>query len=361
VRKLAWDAAAGNLVVGYNLYRADLSQASISFARQNATEPLAATVYSDELTTPGAFRYRLTSVNSAGIESDPGNDVDSPAVAFDVAFTFGKGVLDTPAAIAIDASRDRLVVSDTALHQLHVYDLAGTHKLQLEHYPGGHALDARGLAYNADGTRLYVADGASKGCRILDQDWNLTGKFGTAGKNPGEFESPSAAVVLGDRVLVADASNSTLQVFTPLGVYLSTAATQGTADGLLDAPSVMLLGTGGTVFVSDTNNNRIQTFKAADASFDKVLDYPPADGGPLLAPDGLAQDFRGWLYVSDTGNHRVVVFDSSGKFLFHFGADGALTVEFSTASGPRGMALDQTTGYLYVCDPGNHRIAVFKT
>lgn len=361
VRKLAWDAAPGSLVVGYNLYRADLSQASLSFAKQNANAPLTVTEISDELSAPGAFSYRVTSINSSGIESDPSNEVDSPAVVFDVAFTFGAGVLDTPAAIAIDTSRNRLVVSDTALHELHVYDLAGIHQMNLARYPGGYAMDARGLAYNADGTRLYVADGASKKCLILDQDWSLSGQFGTPGKDPGEFESPSAVVVLGDRVLVADASNSTLQVFTPLGVYLSTAATQGATDGLLDAPSALLLGQGGKVFLSDTNNNRVQLFKAADASFDKVLDYAPADGGPLLAPDGLAEDFRGRLYVSDTGNHRVVVFDSSGKFLFHFGADGALTVEFSIASGPRGMALDQTTGYLYVCDPGNHRIAVFKT
>ena len=36
-------------------------------------------------------------------------------------------------------------------------------------------------------------------------------------------------------------------------------------------------------------------------------------------------------------------------------------MEFSDTTGPRGMALDRATGYLYVCDPGNHRIAVFKT
>lgn len=361
VRKLAWDKATDELVVGYNLYRADVSQASVSFTKLNTNALLTGTVYSDELKATGAFRYRVTSVNSSGIESDPSNEVDSPAVVFDVAFTFGKGVLDTPSALAIDSSRDRLVVADTASHQLHVYDLAGKHQSQLEQYPGGRAMDPRGLAYNADGSGLYVVDGTTQDCRVFDPDWKLTGRFGTPGKDPGEFEAPSAVVVVGDTVLVADSSNSTLQVFTPLGVYLSTAATQGATDGLLDAPSALLLGKGGKVYISDANNNRVQSFKAADVSFDKVLDYTPADGGPLVAPNGLAEDFRGWLYISDTGNHRVVVFDNSGKFLYHFGADGALTVEFSTTSGPRGMAIDKTTGYLYVCDPGNHRIAVFKT
>ncbi len=36
-------------------------------------------------------------------------------------------------------------------------------------------------------------------------------------------------------------------------------------------------------------------------------------------------------------------------------------IEFSPSSGPAGMALDRSTGYLYVSDPGNHRIAVFKS
>ena len=69
--------------------------------------------------------------------------------------------------------------------------------------------------------------------------------------------------------------------------------------------------------------------RARTLAFEKLLEYRPPTAGRCSAPDGLAEDFRGWLYVSDTGNHRVVVFDNSGKFLFHFGADGGLTVEFS--------------------------------
>ncbi len=361
VRQLAWNAASSELVVGYNLYRADLSQASVSFGKVNANAPLTVTLFSDELNSTGAFRYRVTSINSAGLESDPGNEVDSPAVVFDVAFSFGADVLDSPTALALDPAGGRLIVADTALRELHAFALDGRHTRTLHSYPDGNRADPRGLGFNADGSRLYVTDGTLKQCLILDADWKLSGQFGTPGKNAGEFESPAAVLVTADRVLVADATNSTLQAFTPLGVYLRTAATGGSADGQFDAPSALLLGQGARIYAADANNNRVQIFKGGDLAFEKLLDYPPADGGPLLAPDGLAEDFRGWLYVSDTGHHRVDVFDNSGKFLFHFGADGALTVEFSEVTGPRGMALDRATGYLYVCDPGNHRIAVFRT
>jgi DNA-binding beta-propeller fold protein YncE len=31
------------------------------------------------------------------------------------------------------------------------------------------------------------------------------------------------------------------------------------------------------------------------------------------------------------------------------------------AAAPAGIAYDPATGYLYVCDPGNNRIAVFRS
>jgi DNA-binding beta-propeller fold protein YncE len=359
VRRLGWDAVSDPLVAGYNLYRAD--EGTESFSKVNSTAPLTLLAYSDELSSPGGYRYRVTSVNTAGVESDPSAVVESPAVDFDVAFTFGAGTLSTPLVLALDASRDRLVIADTGLEQLEVYNLSGVHQSTLEQYPGGTAMDPRGLAYNADGSKLYVTDGTRAQCRILDPDWKAVGAFGSLGKDPGEFETPGAVLAAGDKVLVADVSASTIQAFTPLGVYLKTIATQGSTGGLFDSPAALLLGDAGRLFASDANNNRVQAFKGEDLTFDSVIDYTPEDGGPFLAPDGLAQDFRGRLYVSDTGNHRVVVLDDTGKFLFHFGADGALRVEFSPASGPRGLALDRNTGYLYVCDPGNHRIAVFKT
>ena len=57
----------------------------------------------------------------------------------------------------------------------------------------------------------------------------------------------------------------------------------------------------------------------------------------------------------------VVVFNASGEMLFHFGAHGDLRVEFAEPEGPQGIAYDETTGYLYVSDPGNQRIVVFTS
>jgi DNA-binding beta-propeller fold protein YncE len=57
---------------------------------------------------------------------------------------------------------------------------------------------------------------------------------------------------------------------------------------------------------------------------------------------------------------RVSVFSSSGEFLFQFGAEGQLHIEFGE-DGPQGLAYDSSSGYLYVADPSARRIAVFTS
>ena len=126
----------------------------------------------------------MTSVNSAGIESDPGNEVDSPAVVFDVAFTFGADVLDTPTALALDpAASAWSSLTPRCTNCMFSPWMAGTRgPAQLSRWQPRRS--AR-LGFNADGSRLYVTDATLKQCLILDADWQITGRFGTPGKNPG--------------------------------------------------------------------------------------------------------------------------------------------------------------------------------
>ena len=356
VRRLAWDAVAGTDIEGYYLYQA--AEGQDSFTKVN-TAATTSTVLSVELTAPGAVSFRVTSVNVGEIESDPSAVLSSPAVDFDVAFTFGESELESPQTLALDAARERLLVADPGAHCVHVYTLAGVRLQTLTHYPSGTALDPWGIALSPDETRLYISHGELHHCAIFDADYALTGMFGSQGSGPGEFDTPGAIAAAGDRVIVADPALGTLQAFTPLGVYLTTFATGGTGDGQLTTPSALLASSTGKLLAADAGSGELARFDLTDLAFDDVLTLAPEDGGPLVGPSGLAEDFRGRLYISDSGNRRVVVLDSSGKLLFHFGSDGALRVEFSETTGPTGLALDPATGYLYVCDTGNHRIAVF--
>lgn len=165
VRRLGWNAVSGPLIAGYNLYRADAD--TESFSKVN-TDALAVLAYSDELSSAGGCRYRVTSVNTAGVESDPSAVVESPAVDFDVAFTFGAGTLNTPLALALDASRNRLVIADAGLKRLEVYDLSGVHQSTLAQYPGGVAMNHAAWPTTPTGASctLSMARGRSAGFSI---------------------------------------------------------------------------------------------------------------------------------------------------------------------------------------------------
>lgn len=367
VRKFSWDASSGNAIAGYNLYRAPLGE-DTAFAVANAEPiPLETTMYVDELAIPGGYDYYLTAVNSASLESEPSATVTSPAVDFDLRTTFGSDRLVQPETLAASSAANLLLVADPGAQCVWVYNLSGHFQRRINAYHTISFTEPSGLAFNPSGTRIYISDATATHVYIYDTDFNEVGVFGTWGSDVGEFQRPTAvqvvydSEVIGDIVLVVDEALSTLQSFTGLGVYLDTLATFGAEEGQLDSPTHMLaIDDGEWLYVSDGGNARVDRFDSTFV-FESAIELAVDNDGPLLNPLGLALDFRGRLYVADSGNQRVVVFDNAAEALFHFGAEGDLRVEFSDITGPHGLALDPTTGYLYVSDTGNQRIVIFNS
>src|SRR5271169_5021980 len=90
----------------------------------------------------------------------------------------------------------------------------------------------------------------------------------------------------------------------------------------------------------------------------------------LNSPSGVAIDSSGHLYVTDTLNHRVLGWENVASF--QNGTSAALvlgqqnfqqTVPNGIGSkglnSPGGLAVDPTTGNLYVADVGNNRVVRF--
>ncbi len=108
------------------------------------------------------------------------------------------------------------------------------------------------------------------------------------------------------------------------------------------APAGVAAARDGSVFVSDTFNDRVRKFGP-----DGTLLW---SAGGFEAPTGLAVDPAGNAYVADTGNHRVVKLSGAGALLGVWGGPGQL-------SGPAGVAVDGA-GNLYVSDTGNNRVQI---
>jgi hypothetical protein len=97
-----------------------------------------------------------------------------------------------------------------------------------------------------------------------------------------------------------------------LPCFLRTWGGQGSAPGQVDEPGDVAVAPEGTVYVTDTGNNRIQYFDAAGTYLgqwgSESGSIGSAEGefwhprGIAVAPDGLT------IYVADTNNYRIQAF-----------------------------------------------------
>jgi aldose sugar dehydrogenase len=81
------------------------------------------------------------------------------------------------------------------------------------------------------------------------------------------------------------------------------------------------------------------------------------EDGEMRSPAGIALDSSsGNVYVADTGNNRIQVFSSNGTFITKWG--GEYSAGYSVMRSPAGIALDQEDN-VYVADTGNDLISAW--
>jgi DNA-binding beta-propeller fold protein YncE len=124
---------------------------------------------------------------------------------------------------------------------------------------------------------------------------------------------------------------------------------KGAARGQFDFPRGIAADRGGNIFVSDTNNGRIQKFSPTGA-FLNVFGKMGTSVGELQNPNGLAVDSRGNIYVADAGNHRVEKYAADGRFLAEWRGPAP------GFYGPRDIWVSKDD-FLYVVDQGRARVA----
>jgi sugar lactone lactonase YvrE len=137
----------------------------------------------------------------------------------------------------------------------------------------------------------------------------------------------------------------------------------------LNGPFSAALDNAGNLFIADTYNKRIRKI-TTNGVISTVAGTGIAgfsgDGGPatlarILFPLGVACDTAGNLFIADEGNHRIrkvatgIISTVAGTGAIGSGGDGgpATSAQFQY---PWGIAVDTTTGSLFIADTGDNRI-----
>lgn len=247
----------------------------------------------------------------------------------------------------------------------------------------------------------------------------------------GEMSTPfGLATDAVGNVYVADSSNNRIQKFDPEGVPIRTwgkdvisggstgfeicragidtckAGATGGLEGEMNLPFGVAVDAGGSVYVTDANNNRVQKFLpsggfqlmwgkdviSGNANTGFEVCHEEVDicktgngsghlGGELNLPAGVAADGAGNIYVGEEDNSRIDKFATDGSFQRLWGEDvdavapgtgfEICTVAANCKAGPNaapflggevvlpdGLATD-ASGSLFVADRFNNRVEKF--
>jgi sugar lactone lactonase YvrE len=246
--------------------------------------------------------------------------------------------------------------------------------------PGGLAIDPAGNLFFSDSVSNRIRKVTPAGV-VSSVAGNGSATFSGDGGSAlsaglGPLTGPGIAVDKSGNLYIPDTVSRVRKV-TPAGV-ISTVAGNATAafkgDGgmaiaaSLDTPTGVAVDSGGNLYISDSNNNRIRKVTAAGAistiAGNGTAGYNgegAAANAQLDFPIGVAVDTAGNLYLADSENHRLrkltpagTISTVAGDGTGGYGGDGASATS-ALLSFPIGLALD-SLGNVYISEYDNNRV-----
>ena len=249
-------------------------------------------------------------------------------------------------------SQGRLYVVDTFMKRIHVFDAAGN---QYFFFPADRTMLASPVGIAIDkGGMVYITD-SKRGMVYIFKDNGKT-FLSTIGRDI--FKRPTGIAVnpKTSELLVVDTLQSRVFRFDlsnrlPKGSF----GADGATEGRFHYPTNIFVTLTGNIIVSDALNFRVQVFSPKGRflfTFGRMGDAP----GTFSRPKGVASDSDGNIYVVDALFDNIQVFDKNGRLLMSFGEHGKGYGDFWL---PTGIYIDNND-LIYVSDSSNRRVQIFR-
>ena len=287
-----------------------------------------------------------------------------------------------PAGITVDAAGN-LYIADSANNMVRevssgvIITVAGNRTDGLFR-PRGVAFDpARGL---------YITDGSSV-LKTVNGNIGVLLSYSQLNANIANIALDVAgnlyiADTTGNRIL--EVSNAGITTVAGNGVFGFAGDNGPATDAQLAGPSGVALDNTGNIYFTDVGNQRIRkiangviTTVAGNGATGFSGDNGPATSAQLnlpplgcpnnrcdaQLPSGIAVDAAGNIYFADSGNHRVrkisvgVITSLAGNGMPGFSGDAG-PASGAVLNTPSGIAVDSSSGKVYIADSGNNRIRV---
>ena len=208
-----------------------------------------------------------------------------------------------------------------------------------------------GIATDSSGD-VWVADQGSDNVAELSASGALLTRFGTEGSGDGQMDGPDAVAISGGTVFVADFGNNRVEAFTTSGTFINSIS--------VPTPTGVAVTSAGDIWVAS----------ASYAYGNGVYEYSPS-GARLLAAEstqsgygsfgdtgGIAIGAGGNVYVAQPDYGLVSEYTPDGSFYTEFGLDPSGGWRDTSLEFPQGVAVTPD-GHVWVADSGGNQLAEF--
>ncbi|MBV8207606.1 MAG: 6-bladed beta-propeller [Acidobacteria bacterium] len=253
-------------------------------------------------------------------------------------------------------SRGRVLITDPGARGIHVFDPNQQKYRFIARYEGKELLRSPQCIAVDGQDNIYVTDSELGKIEVFDANGKFQRAIGSLGRGEGFFKRPTGIAVDSGahHIFVSDTLRDTIFVLDMNGEVLQTIGKRGSAEGELRYPTELRLA-GDDLLVVDAMNFRVQVFSTS-GQFRYAIGRQGDGTGGVFRAKGIGIDSEDHIYIVDALSSLVQVFDRSGQLLYYFGGKGTGFGDFQL---PAGLFIDRNDR-VFVVDSFNRRVQIFQ-